>query len=200
MGSREESLRNVLAAVPGSATLTDEQRREIVAHLDDSIDAKISAGVPEVEAVAQAFVELGDVRKIARRFPAPPLLTGPEGLQIVAASRARAWTAFGLIAFFTFVQFLITPRFADVFRRVKVEPPLLSRFFIGISNALYGGFLPLAIVALVGLAALIRGMPRLRAARSVSYALLVLGWSLCLGLLVALSLPLVALLEGIGRK
>lgn len=197
MPSREESLRNVLAAVQGSAGLTDEQRREIVAHLDDSVDAKVAAGVPEVEAVAQAFVELGDIRKIARNFPPPPVLATPEGAEILAASRSRAWTAFGLMMFFMFVQMMVTPRFVAVFRAVKVRPPLLSEFFIGISDGLMEGFLVKLLVTGAGLAVIILHMPRTGAPRVVSYGPLVIAWSLCLGLLVALSLPLLSLLDGI---
>lgn len=196
MASREGSLRNVLATVPGSVRLTDEQRREILAHLDDSVDAKTAAGVPEVEAVAQAFVELGDVRKIVRRFPPPSLLSTPEGVKIIATARERGWTAFGLLTFFMIVQGVITPKFATVFRTVNVRPPLLSQVFIELSNA---WLLPVAVLVLVAVGVLIHAMPRLRAPWAASCGLLVLAWSLCLGLLVALSLPLLALLEGIRR-
>jgi hypothetical protein len=199
MAGRVESLRNILATVPGAARLTEEQRKEIVAHLDDSVDAKVGAGSPEVEAVAQAFVELGDVRKIARRFPPPPLLSTPEGVNVVAAARARAWTAFGLLVFFMLAQQAVTPRFAALFRQVKVHPPPLSEFFIGMSDDLAEGFpVKLLIVALAPLAVLI-SLPRLRAPRAASTAVLVMAWSLCLGLFAALCLPLLRVLQGIGR-
>jgi hypothetical protein len=200
MAGREESLRNILAAVPGSVGLTDEQRKEIVAHLDDSVDAKIGAGTPEVEAVAQAFVELGDVRKIARRFPPPPLLSTPEGIRIIAASRYRAGTALGLLMFFMIAQRTITPQFVEVFNAVKVQPPLLSEFFIGMSAGLIDGFLIKLLIAGAGLGTVVYALPLTRAPRTVSYGLLVVACSLCLGLLVGLSLPLMRLLEGIGRR
>jgi hypothetical protein len=200
MAGREESLRRILETVPGSLRLTDEQRREIIAHLDDSVEAKTSAGTPEVEAVAQAFVELGDVRKIARRFPPPPLLSTPEGIRVVAASRARAWTAFGLLMFFMTAEFAITSRFAAIFRTVKVRIPLLSEFFIGISDGLMDGFLVKLLIAGAGLAMVIYALPRTRAPRAVSYGLLGVAWSLCIGLFVALSLPLLSLLQGIGMR
>ena len=200
MASREESLRNILASVPGSAKLTDDQRREIVAHLDDAVDAKTASGVPEIEAVAQAFVELGDVRKIADRFPPPPLLSTPEGLKILADSRSRAWTAFGLLMFFMLAEFTITSRFAAVFRTVKVRPPALSEFFISISDGLVEGFLVKLLIAAGGLGSVILALPRMRAPRAVSYGLLAVAWSLCLGLFVGLGLPLISLLEGIGIR
>lgn len=200
MASREESLRNILATVPGSDRLTEEQRKEIVAHLDDAVDAKIGAGTPEVEAVARAFVELGDVRKIARRFPPPPVLATPEGAKIIADSRHRAWSAFGLLMFFMVAEVTITSRFAAIFRTVKVKIPLVSEFFVGISDGLVDGFLVKLLIAGAGLGMVIYALPRTRAPRAVSYGLLVVAWSLCLGLFAALSLPLIGLLEGIGMR
>lgn len=200
MAGREESLRNILATVPGSGRLTDEQRKEIVAHLDDSVDAKVGAGTPEVEAVAQAFVELGDVRKIVRRFPPPSLLSTPEGVRIVADARYRGWMSFGMLVFFVLLQTVVTPKFAAIFKQVGVRPPPLSQFFIGMSGALGVDFLPVALLALIALAALIQALPRLPGPRAASYGLLVVAWSLCLGLLLGLSLPLMRLLEGIGRR
>jgi len=71
MGSRAQALRSLLASSRGAETLTDERRQELADHLEDAVEAKVTAGAGELDAVVEAFRELGDVRAIAAAYPRP---------------------------------------------------------------------------------------------------------------------------------
>ena len=61
MPNREEALRKIFDSTWVSGRLTADQKRELLAHLEDAVEAKVGAGVPEMDAVGQAFAELGDL-------------------------------------------------------------------------------------------------------------------------------------------
>lgn len=110
MANREEALRNIFEATGVDARLTDEQKRELLTHLEDAVEAKVAAGLPEMDAVGQAFVELGDLKTIARGFPSTPAAAvTPEGAALDRWFRGAAETGYLLILFFAFIQFIITP-------------------------------------------------------------------------------------------
>jgi len=69
MGSREPALRSLLESARGAEGLTVEQRQELLDHVEDAVESKVAAGRAELDAVAEAFRELGDLRPIASAFP-----------------------------------------------------------------------------------------------------------------------------------
>jgi len=200
MPNREEALRRIFEATGVSARLTDDQKRELLAHVEDAVEAKVGAGVPEMEAVGQAFSELGDLEKIAGQFPGPqPVAVTPEGPLSLETGRALTWSAFCFFALFLALSWYVTPKFAAVFQQVRVPLPGLTALFLTISQ----GFRPLPV--LLGVVVLLSvlekfGLRRIRIPRPIGYVLLVASVTLCVGLVVSLFLPLVSLLEGIGRR
>jgi hypothetical protein len=199
MSNREESLRRILDAALGDRRLTEDQRREIVAHLDDSVETKVAGGVPEVEAVASAFLDLGDLRKIARQFPTPPAAVTPEGATIVASVPTVVWTAYALLVFFLTLQTYVTPRFTEIFQRVKVPLPSLTVFFVSISQAVQGAP-AIVLLVLAGLAAALVHFRRRRFLPRAVLAMGVASFALCIGLVAALSLPFLTILQGVGGR
>ncbi len=199
MSSREESLRRVLDAALGDRRLTADQRREIVAHLDDSVEAKVAGGVSEVEAVASAFLDLGDLRRISRQFPGRPAAVTPEGVTPVASAPTTVWTAYALLVFFFTMQTCVTPRFADIFHQAKVPMPGLTVLFVSISQFVQGAPL-VVLLALAGLAAALVHFRRRRLLPGVVLGMTVASFALCLGLVAGLCLPLLSILQGGGAR
>ncbi len=68
MGSREQALRSLVQGT-AAGRLTVEQRQELVDHLEDAVEAKVAAGAGELDAVAAAFRELGDLKAIGSAYP-----------------------------------------------------------------------------------------------------------------------------------
>ena len=201
MGNREEALRRIFDAAGVGARLTDDQKRELLAHLEDSVEKKVAAGVPEIDAVGQAFSELGDLKKIARQFPGKPAAAvTPEGLLLDRWFPSAGWTAFALLLFFIFIETTIVPGFARVFQKAGVPIPGLTMMFIDLSVVMRASWPVTAGFALaLGTALwLSRRSGRLGKAAHVGFFLL--GAALCAGVVVATSLPLLSLLEGIGLR
>lgn len=200
MGSREESLRKILEGTGAGVTLSEEQRREILAHLEDAVEAKVKKGLAEMDAVAASFEDLGNLSKIARQFPNPsPSLVTPEGW----VSRSTVYYQIGasttLLLFFIFLACFIVPKFEDLFRQVKVEMPGLSLLMLEIAGTLvsYYGFPLLATIAILSFFHFWIARQRNRWIGMIPAALIGV---LCLGMVVGLSLPLLNLLQGIGRR
>jgi hypothetical protein len=123
MANREEALRRIFDGTGAGARLTDDQKRELLAHLEDAVEAKVDAGIPEMEAVGQAFAELGSLKKL--RFPAAaPALSTTLGGLFQPWSGGLAEMGFLLLLCFTFVQMLITPALVRVFLDVRVAMPV----------------------------------------------------------------------------
>jgi hypothetical protein len=78
MDRLERALRSILEATGAARAFSPTQLREILGHLEDSVDEKVRLGVPELEAAARALEELGDLREISRKFrQAQPELAHP---------------------------------------------------------------------------------------------------------------------------
>ena len=199
MANREEALRRIFEATGVNARLTDDQKRELLAHVEDAVEAKVGAGMPEMDAVGQAFGELGDLEKIARQFPdKPAAAVTPEGVTVLPDTRAYGWMAFCFLTFFIVMGSYVAPKFAAIFGQVKVPLPGLTVLFMSLSNALGSA------VGLTGLAVFFGGLlvlrwRKVRVPRQVSLTVMIGSVVLCLGLAISLFLPLIALLEGVGR-
>jgi len=200
MANREDSLRRIFEATGVTARLSDEQKRELLTHLEDAVESKVAAGVPEMEAVGQAFTELGDLEKIARQFPTPvPVAVTPEGIRVLGDPRNLVWIALSHLGFFAFLSWFVTPRFAEVFRQVRVPVPGLTLLFMKAGDLLRSSpLVPAAALLLLGAAIVVLRRKPLSVA--ASYALLLISVGLCIGLAVGLFLPLISLLEGIGTR
>ena len=198
MANREEALRRIFEATGVNARLTDDQKRELLAHLEDAVEKKVGAGIPEMDAVGQAFEELGDLKRIAREFPAsPPAAVTPEGIRSLAYAYSHTWMAFCFLAFFLVMGAFVAPKFLEIFRQVRVPLPGLTVLFLDLTGFL--GSKP----GLAVLAALFGGMVfavarGVRIPRPLAFTMLLASVVLCFGMLVGLFLPLLSLLEGIG--
>ena len=197
MGNREEALRKIFDATGVGARLTDDQKRELLTHLEDSVEKKVSGGMPEMDAVGQAFSELGDLEKIARQFPDKPVAVTPEGVTVLPDTRAYGWMAFCFLTFFIVMGSYVAPKFAAIFGQVKVPLPGLTVLFMSLSHAL-GSPVGLAGLALFFVALFVMRWRKIRVPHALSLTVLVGTVILCLGLVVSLFLPLISLLEGVG--
>ncbi|HVE42233.1 MAG TPA: permease prefix domain 1-containing protein [Planctomycetota bacterium] len=200
MSNREEALRQIFEATRVSGRLTEDQKRELLTHLQDAVEAKVGAGIPEMDAVGQAFADLGDLEKIARQFPGPgPAAVTPEGGRVIPDGGVHAWMSVSFLVFFIVMGWFVVPRFTEIFRQVRVPLPSLTLFFLNLTDALRSA------AGLAGLALLIVGifiawLRRVRLPRAVTIALMLGSVGLSVGLVICLFLPLLSLLEGIGRR
>lgn len=195
MPNREEALLRIFEATGAAARLSEEQKRELLGHLDDAVEAKIAAGVPEMDAVGQAFIELGDLRKIAKGFPsAAPVVATPDGPVLRLAEHGYA-----LLLFFTFMQLIVLPKMLNLFLRVRVPVPGLTLFFWSVSDAMrsYWG---VVAIALLGLAWTLIRVRKPGTWRTTLDLTLGIGGAILLsGVFVGVLLPFVTLLEGLTR-
>jgi hypothetical protein len=201
MANREEALRRIFEAAGMGARLTDDQKRELLAHLEDAVEKKVGAGVPEMDALGQAFSELGDLRKIAREFPSgPPAAVTPEGPVLDRWFPGSGWTAFVLFLFFGFIQLFIIPTFRQIYQQVRVTLPGLTLMIIGLSDAMRTYWPLTAAFALVLGAALWLSRRSGVPAKAAQVGLFLVGALLCTAALVGVCLPLLSLLEGVGVR
>jgi hypothetical protein len=200
MGNREEALRRIFDATGVGTRLTDDQKRELLAHLEDSVEKKVGAGVPEIDAVGQAFSELGDLKKIARQFPDKPALATPEGLVLDRWFPGAGWTAFALFVFFIFIEITIIPGFAQVFQKARVPIPGLTIMFVNLSQVMRGSWPVTAAFALALGAALWLSRRSGFLGKAAHVGFFLFAATLCAAVVVATCLPLLSLLEGIGRR
>lgn len=201
MGNREEALRRIFDAAGVGTRLTDDQKRELLAHLEDAVEKKVGAGVPEIDAVGQAFDELGDLKKIARDFPGgPPTAVTPDGAVLDRWFPGAGWTTYVLFLFFTFIQLFIIPTFSSVYRQARVPMPGLTIRFLGLSDAMRT-YWPVTAALMLALGAALWSTRRSGAAgRIARVAMFLIGAGSCAAALIAMCLPLISLLEGIGRR
>ncbi|HVE42234.1 MAG TPA: permease prefix domain 1-containing protein [Planctomycetota bacterium] len=202
MPNREEALRRIFEATGVSGRLTDDQKKELLAHVEDAVEAKVGAGVPEMDAVGQAFEELGDLKKIARDFPPPAsgaTFTTPDGL-IHLWWGGAAEMGYILLLFFAFVEMMILPSFALVFAKARIPLPGLTILSLTIADFMRANW-PLVLGALLVLGIALYQMRRPGRQRRVVECILVLSGSiLCALVLAAATLPLISLLEGSWRR
>lgn len=197
MVNREEALRRIFEATGTGARLTDDQKRELLAHLDDAVEAKVDAGIPEMEAVGQAFAELGSLTKL--RFPeaSPALATAGGGLlrPWIDATSAMGYL---LLLLFAFLQMIVTPSLVEAFLTVQAPLPGLAVVFRELSD-LMRAYWPLVALALAGLAVLLVHVPRKGAWRPLlDFSMGVGGVALLGGVFAGVILPSVALLQGLA--
>jgi hypothetical protein len=200
MPNREEALRRILEATGVSARLSDEQKRELLTHVDDAVEAKVGAGVPEMEAVGQAFAELGDLEKIAGQYPkALPFVVAPDGSLHLWWGGAAEMGYF-LLLFVAFVEMMILPMFSVVYAKTHAPLPGLTVRCLTLAG-LMRDYWPLVIVGLLLLGAGVYRIRRLDRWRRVVELVLVLGGAVaCAAVLAATTLPLISLLEGTWRR
>jgi hypothetical protein len=201
MANREEALRKIFDAFGESARLSDEQKRELLGHLDDAVEAKVAAGLPEMEAVAEAFVEFGDLRRIAKELPAPVPVAAAAGVPAFFSWSARLGRmGYASLLFFSFAQILIVPPLFNIFLKVHVALPTLTLLYWDLSEGMRR-FWPAVVVALAGLGAAqysVRRPGKWKAALDLAVALV--GTLLLAGVFVGTLLPYVSLLEGLHRR
>lgn len=197
MSSLDEALRRILD-VAAAGRLSEEQHRELLAHLEDSVEAKVAAGASEVDAVARSLEELGDLGKIARQFPPPrPVRVTPEGA-VLAEGTAYAATALILLAFFGVLGLFVGPKLADLFGQVRVPLPGMTVLLLGAIRLIADH--PVAALAAAGALATATWRFRTRIPRAAGVWALALAVGLCLGFVLALYLPLFSLLQGLGGR
>jgi hypothetical protein len=198
MANREEALRRIFEATLPADRLGDEQRRELLAHLDDAVEAKVAGGVPEMEAVGRAFEELGDLKKIAQSFPAPaaPALATTTGV------RVYPWAEHGyfLLLFFAFAQFVIAPKLIALFPRTRVAMPGLTLMFWEVGRFMRDQWWATAVTLLMLAWALVRYRKSVRWRMALDLGYGVAGILLFVGIFVSVVLPFVTLLEGLSAR
>jgi type II secretory pathway component PulF len=101
--------------------------------------------------------------------------------------------------FFLTLQTYVTPRFTEIFQRVKVPLPSLTVFFVSISQAVQGAP-AIVLLVLAGLAAALVHFRRRRFLPRAVLAMGVASFALCIGLVAALSLPFLTILQGVGGR
>ena len=195
MANREEALRKIFEATGAGTRLTDDQKRELLAHLDDAVNAKVDAGMAEMEAVGQSFAELGSLKKL--RFPEPaPALAMTSGNMIEPLIGGGAEMGYLLLLFFTFLQMVVTPAIVHVFVKVRMPVPGVTLLFWTLSDAMRT-YWPLVVIALVALGVLLVRGRRTAKGRPFLTLALTLGGALLLGgALAGVLLPFVTLLQG----
>ncbi len=196
MPNREEALRKIFEAT--GVRLSDDQRRELLAHLEDAVEAKVDAGIPELEAVGQAFAELGSLKKL--RFPEPALAVATAGGGMV-----EPWIGGGaemgylLLLMFTFIQMVITPALVNVFVKTRVAVPGVTLLFWNVSDAMRA-YWPLVAIMLAALGVLLVRVPPAAKWRPLLTLSLTTGGAILLGgVLAGVLLPFVSLIEGLAR-
>lgn len=186
MRDRDEALRKVFDATGVTGELSAEQARELRAHLDDAIQAKVDAGVPELEALGHAFAELGDLKKLSRQFRREPVRIG-----------GAAELGYLLLLAFVGIQTLLTPLVLGLFGQIQAPLPRLTLVFAELSSGMRA-FWPLLLVAFVALAVLLVRFPRRSRWRPVFDGTLAIGGAgLFGGALAGVILPLITLLNGL---
>ena len=188
MSNRDDALSSIFDATGVSVRLTDDQKRELLAHLDDAVQAKVDAGVPEMDAVGRAFIELGPLKKIVEQYPAGPAAVTPEGGLLATWSRGAALKGLALLGILAFLQTFLTPKFEMLFQETGTVVPSLTLWFMSAfqGDALIAVGLVLAALAVAQVVARRKGwtqtaIRRLRISALAVYAAVAV---CCIGLSV----------------
>jgi hypothetical protein len=188
MSSRDETLRRIFKGTGAAERLNDEQKRELLAHLDDAVESKVKSGVAELEAVGQAFAELGDVKKL--RFPTSSFRPWSGG---------TAELGYLLLLGFVGLEVFVLPSVLGMFQQFKAPLPALTLVLHSLGRGMTSGW-PLTAAALALLAYGIWRAPReARWRPAFDLSLLLGGAGLIGGALAALVLPFVGIMNGLAR-
>jgi hypothetical protein len=140
MESRAEALRRILEeAAPG---LSGEDLRELAAHVDDAVEARVRSGAAEDRAIAEAVADLGDLRRIAAELRRPRLAE--------VRRRVHSRLAFAMLVYFAAMQLFMAPQTARVFEELCLPMPALLAGFVALARAMRAAW-PLVVLALAGL-------------------------------------------------
>ena len=175
--------------------LSEEQQLEVLAHIEDSVTAKVREGLSEADSIGRAFEEFGDIERIAK--PHSPLAVTPEGGIFLPSTSRLAVLSYVNIAIFCLLQWFVTPKFDGVLHSLSVELPFLTKLFLRICTVLCAGW-PVALVALIAVAWSFRWVCR-RIPRPVWFLITLAASGLVVGLLLALALPLLKIEQGLSR-
>jgi hypothetical protein len=188
MSSRDETLRRIFEGTGAGERLSDAQKRELLAHLDDAVEAKVKAGVAELEAVGQAFAELGDLKKL--RFP---------------TSSFRPWSGgtselgYLLLLGFVGLEIFVLPPVLGLFNQFKAPLPGLTVVLHSLARGMSAAW-PLTAAVLALLAVAIWRAPReARWRPALDLGMLLGGAGLIGGALAGLVLPFIGLVNGLAR-
>jgi hypothetical protein len=149
MDDRKGSLQRLFEASGSADRLTPDQAREILDHLEDSVEAKCREGLPELEAAARAFEEIGDLRALSRELQRPNsvLATLPDWLS--QPSRRSHLAMAGCLLMSGSIVFVTQDALMEFYRSTHLTVPAVT---LGLARAQqwvqsYGLLaLPLALV------------------------------------------------------
>ena len=193
MPDRRETLRKLLEK-SGAKGLTQEQYSEILAHLEDSVEAKVTRGMGEEESIARALHELGDLRRIIFELPSGDSAVTPEGWRVRAGSLEGGFVV--LLAFIVVQVFLSIP-LIHLCMELGLQVPGISRFFMDVGE----GFLadgPIDIPVVLAAGWVVIRLRRHRLRKGLGIAVTSITVTLFLASVLALALPILNLLSRIG--
>ncbi len=192
---RDDVLRRILESTVDTRALGEDRTREILAHLEDSMEAKLRDGLPETEALARALEEFGDLRQAAGR--GAPLLVTPEGATF-RGGFSRALLLYVNVLLFVAFELIVTRKFTGILGGMNLELPTPYMFFEAIASALSANGAATAL-GLAGLGVALFALARTRwMARAWNWLALGLGL-LLIAAFFSVVLPMMSALEGIAR-
>ncbi len=145
MDTRKEALRRILA--DAAPELADDDRRELLAHLDDAVEAGMRAGLSEDQAAARAVADLGDVKRIAADL-------GRARLKAVLRERSVNVVGFCIFAEVVLLIWTMAPGCARVFADMCLPMPQALAFFVQLGQAMRIGW-PVVLLLSAGVAVLV---------------------------------------------
>ena len=151
MPKRDEALLRMLESHPAAESMTSEERRELCDHLCDAVDAKVRAGRTELQATAEAFAELGNLRKIAVSFRGGPMVTTPEGVLVAISGWTAPLAAYLLLAGLWYVSVIVAPGAIRAASASNLDLPGIVQVFLAVTSQGARGALLLAAFPLVAM-------------------------------------------------
>lgn len=154
MPSRDESLRRILDSHPAAAGLGAEERQELLDHLCDAVEEKVGAGKGELESVAEALSEMGDLGRIARQYPREAIVAGADGWTARIADWAMPAIGYVMLLAVVFLAVFIVPRIVVTAADANLDLPAAIVFLLsatGLAGAWAWGFAVLPVAAALAL-------------------------------------------------
>ncbi|KAF0243467.1 MAG: hypothetical protein FD180_3357 [Planctomycetota bacterium] len=186
MPTRDEALRRMLETHSAASAMTPEERQELCDHLCDAVEAKVKGGTAELQAAAEAFAEIGDLRKIAKSFPRGPALATTGGLLVAVSGWTAPAAAYLLLAGLWFLSVFVAPRTIMMASDANLDLPALVCFFLA-ATAHCGRGVLLFAVAPVAAALVLRRFGWKSVFQTSSAVLAVVAIVLVLGGVVAIT-------------